>query len=268
MVKITIIGNGAWGTALSVAFSRKYSVTLFGRNKKLVEDISKTSINKKYLPNIKLPNNINFSSGLLSAVESAEIIIFAIPAKEYSNICKLIKPKFKKQKILITAKGLMLENELFLFNIVRKYLSSADVSILSGPNFAEDVAKQYPVATVIASDNLESCTKIANLLLSKTFRTYPSSDMIGISLCGGLKNIYAIGAGILASLDFSPSTESFYITRTVAEIVRILRHFGGKDSSAFSVAGIGDLIMCCQNKKSRNMKFGYIVDHEVLVKPP
>ena len=91
--------------------------------------------------------------------------------------------------------------------------------------------------------------------------------MIGISLCGGLKNIYAIGAGILASLDFSPSTESFYITRTVAEIVRILRHFGGKDSSAFSVAGIGDLIMCCQNKKSRNMKFGYIVDHEVLVKP-
>ena len=137
-------------------------------------------VRKKYLPNIKLPNNINFSSGLLSAVESAEIIIFAIPAKEYSNICKLIKPKFKKQKILITAKGLMLENELFLFNIVRKYLSSADVSILSGPNFAEDVAKQYPVATVIASDNLESCTKIANLLLSKTFRTYPSSRAIAL----------------------------------------------------------------------------------------
>ena len=273
MTKIAIIGSGSWGTALAIACARANNnnqVILYGRNTDCINDIKNTHYNNQYLPNIAIDPSIIPTTDLKLALKGADIIILAIPSHGYFDICHSIKTHLDPVNlpiIVMTSKGFadngstdnsFADNSnIFLSSTITNALPTARIAMLSGPNFAADVALGNPIATTIAAVDINISYSIAKILNHKNFRAYPSDDLTGTMLCGGLKNIYAIGGGIIHGLDFSPSSESFYISRALTEMRRIIKHFGGKEKTLLTPAGVGDLVMCCQNLKSRNMQFGW-----------
>ena len=256
-----MIGSGSFGSALAVAFARadnNNEVYLYGRDKQVIAEINNTRYNSRYLPEIVIDETICVTTDMEQALGDAKIIVLATPAKTYDEMSSLLVKYIADKSdttIVITAKGF--GEDLFLSNIINKSFSHVKIAALSGPNFARDIAKGIPAATTIASCDMNDSSNLAKKLVSNRLRFYPSDDLKGVLLCGGLKNIYAIGGGIVHGLGFGPSTQSFYLSRVLTEMGRIIRYFKGQEKTLLSPAGVGDLAMCCQNRESRNMEFGW-----------
>mgnify|MGYP000545404302 FL=1 len=256
---IGILGSGAWGTALACSLNRKENVTLWSHEKQTVKQINKYRINKIFLPKIKIPNNVTATNNL-EDLKSCKFIFICIPSQFINKIILKFKKIYKKEMIFINcSKGIEHNSQLLISNLIKKIIPKAKVAVLSGPSFAIEVAKKKPTAVTIASKNQNDAKKLAKLINSRNFRCYYTNDIIGVQFGGIIKNILAIASGIVEGQKLGSNAKSALITRGLVEMKRIGLTYGAKESTFYGLSGLGDLILTCSSKLSRNFVTGLLI---------
>lgn len=260
-MKTCVLGAGSWGTALAILLAEQGSqVSLWHRREDLVAELTHQRENKKYLPGVLLPNNIEPTHSLEEAVRDSEVVILAVPSHGIRSLCAQIKDfVHADQYIVNVAKGLEEGTHLRLSQVINDELSYNNVFVLTGPSHAEEVAKKLPTTVVISGEEREKCEYLQDLFSSKTFRVYTNPDMIGVELGGALKNIIALGAGISDGLGYGDNSKAALMTRGIAEISRLGKILGAKTETFAGLTGIGDLIVTCTSMHSRNRRAGILL---------
>ncbi len=259
--QITILGAGSWGTALAKLLSDNGSnVTVWLRDENQVKELSTTRINKKYLPNVKIPSNIIFTSDINKAVQEAEIILIVTPTQQIRNVLKQINEKYKTNKIIINAsKGIEMGTLDRVSEIVKEETLNCIYAVLSGPSHAEEVGLGLPTALTVACENKDTAEKIQDLFMSSYFRVYTNEDVIGVELGGALKNIIALGAGISDGIGYGDNAKAALMNRGIVEIARLGIALGADVHTFYGLSGIGDLIVTCTSVHSRNRSAGFLI---------
>lgn len=258
---ITIIGAGSWGTAIAVLLSGKgMNVRLWARDDELIENIRSTRENSVYLPGIILKQNIDVSSDIEYCCSGSKIIIIAAPSHAMRDMCGKIKEFSSKKQIIVSlAKGIENVTLLRMSEIINELLPENEVAVVSGPSHAEEVAKGIPTAVVASSRKREVAEYIQDIFMSPLFRVYTNPDIIGVELGGALKNIIALGAGIIDGLGLGDNTKAAVMTRGIVEIARLGESLGASRSTFAGLSGIGDLIVTCTSMHSRNRRAGIAI---------
>lgn len=258
-MKITILGDGGWGTALSVVLAENgHAVTVWGAFPDYISELATTRVNHRFLPGIKLPESINYESDMAKAVEEAEMIVLATPTQFQRGVLAQFQPLFKvRQHHLVSiAKGIEQDSLKRISEITNELLGPHSYSVLSGPSHAEEVARQVPTAVVAASSNPELAKIVQNTFSNQYFRVYTSNDVIGVELGGALKNVIALAAGIIDGMELGDNPKAALLTRGIAEMGRLGESLGGNTSTFAGLSGIGDLIVTCASRHSRNRHVG------------
>ena len=254
--KIGIIGAGAWGTALSNILAKNQNVILWAKEKNVCDNINKNQENKRFLPKIKLSKKINCTTEI-NDVCNCDILFLVIPVQHLSSVLDKLKNSINTKTIFVCcSKGLEMNSLKLPSQIVSSIFPKNKIAIISGPNFANEIAKGLPAATVVASKNEEVSKKIANLIKSPTLRPYLSSDIIGSQIAGALKNIYAIASGIVVGKNYGENAVASIISRSFAEISTVAKSMNAKKSTLAGLSGMGDLFLTCSSKESRNFSLG------------
>ena len=257
MKQISVIGAGAWGTALANLLSYNGNKTnIWAIEEDVVESINNSNVNKIYLSDIKLNQNL-IATNHLDDVTKSEIIFLVIPTQFTKQTISVLKDKIGKDCIfVICSKGIETNSKKLLTDIVGKIFPKNPIAAISGPNFADEVAQLKPAITTVASNDITIAKKVAKVLENDNFSVYTHNDIIGVELAGALKNVIAIASGIASGLDLSISTKAAILTKGVHEITRISEALGGDRETMLEACGIGDLILTCMSPKSRNMSLG------------
>ncbi len=255
---IGVMGGGAWGTTVAKLLSDKNSnVLLWAKETQVKKDIEKTRINKTYLNKIKLNKSLKITNHLEDLSE-LDILFVVIPTQYIQATLKPLKKIIKRNCILVNcAKGIDIRSTSLISEIINKTLPSNRLAIMSGPNFALEIALGKPTATLIAAQKISDAKYIANLISSKTFRPYLSNDIIGAQICGAMKNVYAIGCGIIVGKNFGENAVASVIARSFAEIKSVGKKLGAQPGTLSGLSGLGDLFLTCSSKKSRNFSLGF-----------
>jgi glycerol-3-phosphate dehydrogenase (NAD(P)+) len=255
---IGILGAGAWGTTIAKLLSDKNSnVLLWAKETQVKKGIEKTRINKIYLDKIKLNKSLKITNHLEDLSE-LDILFIVVPTQYIQATLKPLKKIIKKNCILVNcAKGIDIKSTSLISEVINKILPSNKLAIMSGPNFALEIALGKPTASLIATQKLSDAKFIANLISSKTFRPYLSNDIIGAQICGAMKNIYAIGCGIIVGKNFGENAVASVISRSFAEIKSVGKKLGAQPETLSGLSGLGDLFLTCSSKKSRNFSLGF-----------
>jgi len=260
-MKIGIIGTGAYGLALALtAHENRCQITMYTKFEEEKNELETTHMNNKVLPNILLPKEIKFTNSLEEVTNEKELIIIAIPAEFVSNICFELKDFIKKdQHICIATKGIENETCLFINEIIEKHIKSNNISVISGPSFAIDIASKNPICLTIASKNIDESLTVKKALENKYFKLIYSNDIVGTEICGAIKNVMAIASGIIDGMKATESTKALFITKSLHEIEEIIYNLKADKKTILTFAGIGDLILTCCSTKSRNFSFGKLI---------
>ena len=255
---IGVMGGGAWGTTVAKLLSDKNSnVLLWAKETQVKKDIEKTRINKTYLNKIKLNKSLKITNQLEDLSE-LDILFVVIPTQYIQATLKPLKRIIKRNCILVNcAKGIDIKSTSLISEVINKTLPSNRLAIMSGPNFALEIALGKPTATLIAAQKISDAKYIANLISSKTFRPYLSNDIIGAQICGAMKNVYAIGCGIIVGKNFGENAVASVIARSFAEIKSVGKKLGAQPETLSGLSGLGDLFLTCSSKKSRNFSLGF-----------
>lgn len=253
--KIIIIGTGSWGTALAISLHNAgKKVVLWGRRNEHVEELCTTRVTK-YLPGISIPKNLVITNDLVE-ISTANILLWSAPVQKSRPLIEHLHPYISKDcPIVICSKGLEFHSQKPISGIFKEFLSNP-VGMLSGPNFADEIAKNLPAASTLAFKDLELAKRISKILRHRTFRVYAHDDVVGVELAGALKNVIAIAAGIVIGKEFGRNCLATLITRASIEISRLIKVLGGKEEIGKTLAGIGDLVLTCSSEKSRNTSLG------------
>lgn len=260
-MNITVLGGGSWGTALSKLLSENgNSVTVWLRDENQCKELSKTRVNKKYLSKVVIPQDIVFKSNINEALKDSEIILIVTPTQGIRNVLKQINVENKTDKIIVNAsKGI----EIGTLNIVSEIVSQETVNctfaVISGPSHAEEVGMSMPTAVVVASESKEVSEMLQDIFMSNYFRVYTNDDIIGVELGGALKNIIALGAGISDGVGYGDNAKAALMNRGIVEIARLGIALGADIHTFSGLSGIGDLIVTCTSKHSRNWNAGYLI---------
>jgi glycerol-3-phosphate dehydrogenase (NAD(P)+) len=257
MNKIGVIGAGAWGTALANAAAKAgRDVVLHGRDPALVEDIAKSRSNEKYLPGIRLEENVTPTADLARAAD-ADAVLLVTPTQSLREMAGLLAPLLRADTPAIAcSKGIEIGSKKFVTEVIEEALPQARPAILSGPGFAEDVAAGLPTAVTLAAHDETLALDLANALSTQTFRLYHSSDVRGVEIGGAAKNVLAIAAGIVAGRKLGASAQAALTTRGFAELMRFARAHNARPETLTGLSGLGDLILTCSSPQSRNFAFG------------
>jgi len=260
-MKIALLGTGIYGLAIASALAKNgHDVNMWSENKDKIKEWNETHQLKSVAPNYDMPKNICISDNFKKIVSDAQIIFITCASKYVDEVAKKIKPYYKKETpICIASKGIEETTCKLLSNVVKDVLKTRFVTVISGPTFAVDMLNNNPVALAIASNNKKARTLVASVLSNDTLKLRKSSDLIGIQICGSIKNIIAIASGILGGLGYSESTQAFLINESLHDIKDLIFFLGGKPKTILSYAGVGDLLMTSMSKKSRNYSFGYVI---------
>jgi len=256
---IGIIGNGGWGTTLAIHLSRQgYSSTLWGAFEDDIKKISRTRINEKFLPGIKIPKHVRLTSGLKQAVEDSDLIVFAVPSQFTASVITKMKAFDWTNKIFVSVtKGFDTQHLWRISEIVRNILGpEVTFAVLSGPTIAREVALKSPTMAVVASHKKKAAEAIQKVFHSETFRIYTSSDVAGLEIGGSVKNVIALACGICDGLGFGTNAKAAILTRGLSEIARLGKIYGAKEQTFSGLSGLGDLITTCFNESSRNRSVG------------
>ena len=258
MQKISVIGAGTWGTALAVLLGEKdFDVKLWARRRELSNEIESKRENIQYLPGIKIPNNVIAHHSLKNVLESSELIIVAVPSEFFRNTIKKTQPYFRNQIILSATKGMEYRTCKRMSQVIEEELGKkTKIAVLSGPNHAEEVSIKMPTASVVASKDKKTSKIIAECLATPYFKPYQLNDIVGVELCGALKNISAIAVGVCDGIGFGDNAKASIITLGLMEMNNFGRHFGAKRGTVYGLAGVGDLIATCISRHSRNRFVG------------
>ncbi len=263
-MKVSVLGAGSWGTALSIELARSgHPVLLWGRDPEVAARIQADGRHPRRLTGFDLPPAVRASADLEEAFAFGETILVAVPCASLRPLLDLAQqsapapaPAGRRLRLVSTAKGIEPETLKRMTEIMGECYPDAAIAALSGPTFAEGVARGDPTAAVLASRDAGFAEELQSALSSPGFRLYRSDDVVGVELAGALKNVVAIAAGIVAGLGFGPNTLAALVTRGLAEIGRIVLAGGGQDRTVHGLAGIGDLMLTCTGQQSRNRFVG------------
>ncbi len=261
MKKIAMIGTGAYGLGVSISLLKKNeSVSMWVENEDKAKFLNNNKKHANILPNIEIPANITFSNDLDEVIKGTNIVFIAVAAKYIDNIAKkLSKLNIKNKHFCILSKGIEQNTCEFVTDVFKKYIKTKNLSVISGPSFAIDMAHNEPVGLSIASKNIKTIKEIKKVLSSDTVKLRTSNDIIGVELCGSIKNVIAIASGILEGLGYNESTRSFLITESLHDIKSLIYGLGGKKKTILSFAGVGDLLLTATSTKSRNYTYGILI---------
>ncbi|MDC3144209.1 NAD(P)-dependent glycerol-3-phosphate dehydrogenase [Pelagibacteraceae bacterium] len=255
---IGVIGGGAWGTTIAKLLSEKNSnVKLWAKEAHVKKNIEKNRINKIFLDNITLPKSLNITNSIHD-MKSSDFLFVVTPTQYIESTLKPIRRKIKKSCIIVNcSKGIEIKSSTLISDIITRIFPNNTIGVLSGPNFAFEIAQGKPTASLIAAKSILTSKKIANLIGSRNFRPYLSNDIIGAQVCGAMKNVYAIGCGIIVGKDFGENAVASVISRSFSEIKLMGTKLGAKETTLSGLSGLGDLFLTCSSKKSRNFSLGY-----------
>ena len=257
-----VIGAGAWGTALSIRLAKNgLEVSLTSRDKENLSEIRKTKQNKKYLPGINIPESINIKDEILPCLANSSSVLLCVKSTGFKKIAAELNNHMRpEQKLIWATKGLDPDTgETFSETIKKEMPSLNKTAIISGPTFAEEVAKGKPTAITLASENIQERSGLASIMSSSLFRVYTSNDIVGVQLGGAFKNIIAIAAGASDALSLGANARTALITRGLEEMKSIGVSFGAKPETFFGLSGLGDLVLTSTDNQSRNRRLGLLI---------
>lgn len=256
-MNLTVIAAGAWGTALAITFSARHQVTLWTREEDVTRDMQAHRENRRFLPGFSFPDGLKIAADFKSAVSAADLLIIAAPLVGFRPTLRALREAGEVKPLLWVCKGLEAETALLPHQVVAQELG-ADVlcGVLTGPSFAEEVAKGLPLAITLASKDGDFAQRMALELHSSRFRIYANDDLPGAEVGGAVKNVMAIATGICDGLGFGLNARAALMTRGLAEIARLGVALGGQPKTFMGLAGMGDLLLTCTGDLSRNRKVG------------
>ncbi len=259
-MKICLIGTGIYGLAIALELAKNNdNIWMWSENPDIVTEFKKTK-KLKSIYDIKIPTSIHLTNSFAEALKDAKVIFINCASKYVDSVCTQIKPYFKRDmQICIATKGIEESTEKLLSDVVESTLFTRNISVISGPTFAIDMLNNEPVALAIASLKRKNRKIIQSILTNSRLKLRPSKDIIGIQLCGAVKNCIAIASGILNGLGYSESTQALLINESLHDIKDIIYYLGGKPKTILSFAGVGDIMLTCTSHKSRNFSFGYTI---------
>jgi glycerol-3-phosphate dehydrogenase (NAD(P)+) len=258
---IAFIGGGSFGTALAVMLAQKgLQVSIWDRKHHVVEDINVRRENLKYMSGIAIPAGVNAFDSIEEAIRGSRFIVLAVPSHAIRDICKNIKGIINDDQIIISiAKGIELETKKRLSQVIKDELPGNPVVILSGPSHAEEVAMNLPTTVVVTSEEMKYADEVQDLFMTAEFRVYTNEDIVGVEIGGAVKNIIALAAGISDGIGYGDNTKAALMTRGMHEITRIGTKLGGSNRTFYGLTGMGDLIVTCTSKHSRNRSAGVLI---------
>jgi len=260
---VAILGAGSWGTAVAIHLAQLgHNILLWGHSPQHMEQMAKQRANPRFLPGIIFPDTLIPKADLDQCTFEAEHIIIAVPSHAFVEVLNQIKQP--SQGLTWLTKGVDPQSHQLLSELVlKRFGSSYPIAVVSGPSFAKEVANFLPTALTLASNNTAYQNKIHCLFHHHNIRAYLSDDVIGVQLCGAVKNILAIACGISDGLGYGSNAKAALITRGLAEMSRLGLSFGAKQDTFLGLAGVGDLVLTCTDDQSRNRRFGLELGHGV-----
>src|SRR5579871_1919463 len=261
MSQIAIIGGGAWGTGLAIVLGRKGShrVRLWAHETDVCESITHRRINERFLPGRPIPDSVTASNDLSAVLKSAQILVSVMPSQHCRALFERMRPLIEPEALIVSAtKGIEEESLQRMSEVIAAVLGrkEAPIGALSGPSFAQEVARGDPTAITIASENAALLRTIQQEFSDPSFRVYTNNDVVGVELGGALKNVIAIAAGICDGLGLGHNSVAALITRGLAEMTRLVVACGGRAETMAGLAGLGDLVLTCTGGLSRNRSVG------------
>lgn len=261
MARIGVLGAGTWGIALARMLAiEEHAVTVWSALPREIEALE-TTRTQPNLPGVRIPDSISFTGDLKTACEGKDLLLFVVPSVFVRQTARKAAPFIPEgQLIADAAKGIEPDTLLTMTEVIRDELKKpASLVALSGPTHAEEVARDLPTTIVSASEDLEAAEKVQDLMMNARFRIYTNPDPKGVELCGAVKNIIALAAGISAGLGYGDNTKAALITRGMAEITRLGKAMGCREQTFYGLAGIGDLIVTATSRHSRNNRCGELI---------
>lgn len=256
-MKAAVIGDGGWGTALAMVLDRNgHDVTVWGPFSDYLDEIKASGENKTYLPGVQVPSSIQWTSDHAGAVKDAGLVVLVVPSRFYKPVMEAFRPHIPESALVVSAtKGLDEETHERMSEVAEQIIDHP-VAVLSGPSHAEEVARGVPCAVAIAAKDHSIAEQIQQLFVNDTFRVYTLDDVIGVELGGALKNVIAVAAGISDGMGFGDNSKAALMTRGIAEITRLGVALGAKPETFSGLSGIGDLMVTCMSRHSRNRGVG------------
>lgn len=263
-MKVTILGTGAYGLALSkVLIKNNNEIVMWTTFDKEKNELLETKKSSK-LPGFVLDDKIKITTDLKEAIIDSRLIVIAIPTAFVTDVCKQLKKIIKKnQYICIASKGIEQGTCLFIHDMIKKQIKTKNIGAISGPSFAIDLVDEVPVGLAVASKSKRTLNVIQKAFCNDKFKLYPTNDIIGIEVCGAVKNIIAIASGIVDGMGYPISTQAMLITESLHDIKNLIHALGGSKKTILSFAGFGDILLTCTSEKSRNYTFGTLIGKDL-----
>ena len=257
-MKITVIGDGGWGTANAMLLAGYgHDVTLWGAFPEYIEEMRRTRRNEKFLKGVTLPDNLNLESDRAKAVAGAEVVVLAPPSKFFTSVAESFKGLVTKEMLVVSiTKGLCERTNRRMTDLGAEILGTGPIVALAGPTHAEEVSRGIPTAIVAACTDEAKAKRVQEIWSGPKFRVYTSSDPVGVEIGGAVKNVLAIAVGCSDGMGFGDNTRAALITRGLVEMKRFVLAYGGQETTLNGLAGIGDLIVTCTSVHSRNHSVG------------
>ncbi|MFC5453909.1 NAD(P)H-dependent glycerol-3-phosphate dehydrogenase [Prosthecobacter fluviatilis] len=258
----TVIGAGSWGTALAALLSwRGLDVQFWGRDAELMAQLQDTRRSARYLPDLELPPQVRVTSDF-HALQPADMLVFVVPSKAMLSTAQLVAQSgaASRARVLVScSKGIELETGRRMTELIGSAIPGVPLAVLTGPNHAEEVARQMATAAVVACADDDIAKAVQACFTLPFFRTYTTDDIVGAEWAGAMKNPYAIAAGIAHGLKMGDNTLAALVTRALAEMVRLGMAEGGKVETFYGLSGVGDLMGTCYSEHSRNHRVGMML---------
>jgi len=259
-MNITIIGAGAWGTALAISLAANHRVTLWARSAAQIEAMQNTHFNQHYLPEIPLPADLKLSSDFSAALASAELVVIAVPTSALRTVLRQLARLSGNFGVIWLCKGFEAETAKLPHRVAAEELpAGVRCGVLSGPSFAQEVARGFPTALTLASEDEAFARSTAQALHHAYLRIYASIDIVGVEVGGAVKNVIAIAAGISDGMGLGHNARAALLTRGLAEVSRLGLKLGGRPETLAGLSGLGDLILTCTGDLSRNRQVGLLL---------
>ncbi|MBU0604758.1 MAG: NAD(P)-dependent glycerol-3-phosphate dehydrogenase [Candidatus Omnitrophica bacterium] len=255
---ICVIGDGGWGTTLTVLLAKKgFNVTVWGAFPEYLEILKSSHENAKFLPGVRIPDSVKFTASLQEALKGNDIVVLAVPSQYMRGVLTMLKMEDLSDKIFVSVtKGIENDTLKRMSEVVSEVLGERKLVALSGPTIALEVANGSPSTAVAASRDLDLAVMVQDIFITDRFRIYASYDLIGVEVGGSLKNIIAIAAGALDAMGFGTNAKAALLTRGLVEMVRLGVAMGGRAETFYGLSGLGDLMTTCISQYSRNRWLG------------
>ena len=263
-MKIGLFGCGAYGMAISsILIENKCDVTMWTKFESEKEQLETTRQNERLIPGFKIDDSIKITTSIKDCIKNKDLLIIAIPAAFVDDLAKSMKPYIKDNHILIATKGIEQDTGLFINQILEKYLDTTNIAVMSGPSFAVDLVTKMPAGLSLASKKIKTRTLAKQALQNRYIKLRETRDVIGVEICGSIKNVIALSAGMLDGLKANDSTKAMFLTEAMHDMEEILESFGAMKRTVTSFSGLGDLFLTCSSTKSRNFSFGKILGQKL-----